>query len=678
MRKHLLFALAAFVLISRTAFAQKAGAESIPLQLADLYSFDQPTSPVVSPDGQNVAYIRQWVERGIRAERHALYLATAGQPPVALESREPDARAPLFSPDGKWIVVRSTRARPKGWEQTPPVPPESDPATDIWLVRLSDKKTFPLAGDDKPYGRVFLDPFYGRVAFSADGKKLVFVADDGGESRTPAEAAANVFVARQDQGEGYTGFRAAQIWIAELDGDPQTFAATKIERLTDDNVWYGDPNWSPDGKSIVVHANKTNDRESVRFSINKNYDLWSIDVASKKMTQLTTGPGPDVSPRFSPDGQRIICLSSPRKGPHADVFNFTVIDLATGSPISKTLFDHHAAGAATKPPHAIPSFPLPDASWQDNGSLVYNVAAGLKTETHRLNVHSGEGRPLGEQDAESRFVKEQEVRRQLTPEGNTFLARRLKPEFRVYRWENEGFALDGALTIPHEKVARPPYKLLVFPHGGPHSRASVGANFTADIFAAHGYLVFQPNFRGSAGYGLKFLDADRGDFGGGDMRDILTGVDKLIADKLADPQRQYVYGVSYGGFMTTWLVGHTQQFRAAVAQNAVTDLNVMWGLSDIQSWTEWEFGGRPWEIPELMRKHSPISYVDKVITPTLILHAREDRRVPIAMGEMFYRSLEKRGVKTGFVIYPNEGHGIKQLRHREDVLRRTLAWFDAN
>jgi dipeptidyl aminopeptidase/acylaminoacyl peptidase len=188
--------------------------------------------------------------------------------------------------------------------------------------------------------------------------------------------------------------------------------------------------------------------------------------------------------------------------------------------------------------------------------------------------------------------------------------------------------------------------------------------------------VFQPNFRGSTGYGRKFLDADKNDFGGGDMRDILTGIEHLISKGIADRDRQFVYGVSYGGFMTSWLVGHTTQFRAAVAQNAVTDLNVMWHLSDLQSWTEWDMGGLPWEVVERMREHSPLTYAAKVRTPTLILHSLNDRRCPVAMGKMFYRALKKTGVETEMVIYPDEGHGIRQLPHREDVLRRTLDWFE--
>ena len=162
------------------------------------------------------------------------------------------------------------------------------------------------------------------------------------------------------------------------------------------------------------------------------------------------------------------------------------------------------------------------------------------------------------------------------------------------------------------------------------------------------------------------------------MRDILSGVDYLVGKGVASEDQLYVYGVSYGGYMTSGLVGQTSRFRAAVAENAVTDLTMMWTLSDLQSWTEWSFGGRPWEVPNAMRQHSPLTHAGKVKTPTLILHSANDRRCPLPMGQAFHRALLQAGVRTGLVIYPNERHSISQPRHRADRLRRILDWFEAH
>ncbi len=658
-----------------------------PLRVEDLYLFDAPKSPVLFPDGKRAVYIRSWIDAKTKQERNSLWIVEGSKEKARpMEAGEPDARAPVVSPDGRWIAFLSTRPRPNGWKQIPSVPKASDPATDIWLIPVTGGPAMPLAGADKAHGRVFNDGFYGRVAFSPDGKRLVFVADDGVDPRTPEEIANDVQIVRQDQGEGYTGYGPAQIWIGELDGraeprkgpgessaEPGRLrdSARRIERLTNDDVWYGDPQWSPDGKTIAVHANKTKERESARYSINRNFDIWTIDVATKKQTQLTTGPGPEVSPRWSPDGKRIACLSVPRKGSHRDVFNLAIIHLGPTGPRTDIRFNYHGAEPGV-PPHFAPAFPIPDRCWEDNDHFRFNAEVGLHTRSVRINTRTGESRTDAwkERMLQMGYLPSQS----LTPSGNRFLQERILGASRDVTWKNEGFTLEGILTVPPESVAKAPYKLIVYPHGGPHSRSALGFDFTVQIFAAHGYAVFQPNFRGSSGYGQKFIDADRGDFGGGDMRDILSGIDHLVKEKLVDPKRQFVYGTSYGGFMTTWLVGHTKQFRAAVAQNAVTDLNMMWGLSDLQSWVEWEFG-LPWELPDKLRKHSPLTYADKIETPTLILHARDDRRCPLPMGKAFHQALVARNVPTQMVIYPDEGHGIRQPRHREDVLRRVLAWF---
>jgi dipeptidyl aminopeptidase/acylaminoacyl peptidase len=645
-----------------------------PWEIDDLYWDQSFSSVAVAPDNTFGVAVRNWIDSETKQQRHSLWLS-AGDPMQSrpLEVDEPDARAPLISPDGKWIAFISTRPRPNGWKQTPPAPVYSEPTVDIWLSPVDGETAIPLAGPDKPYGRVYPDRNYGRVAFSPDGRKLVFIADDGDDPRSAAEIAAGVKVVREDQGEGYEGFGPGDVWVAELAENPDDHAADRIVRLTDDEFWYGQPQWSPDGKKIAVHANRRAERESIRYSYNQNLDIWEIDVATRAIRQLTDGPGPEFFPRYSPDGSRLIYLTSPRhRGPHFDIYSFGLVTTEK-EPKSRIVFDFHAPDADYRAIGNPSSRTHPDC-WEDDSHIVYDGYVGLDSKRFLLNVDSGDITEIG--TADTKFSKRRELESHFRPRGNAAPSRLNAKSERV-EWDNgEGMKIDGALITPQPDIAKPPYKLIVNPHGGPHWRASLGTGSGDQIFASQGYAVFKPNFRGSLGYGLRFLDANRGDLGGGDMRDILSGVDHLIKEGVADEHQLFVYGVSYGGYMTSWLVGQTDRFKAAVAENAVTDLTMMWTLSDLQSWTEWTFGGRPWEVPSAMREHSPLTHAHKVKTPTLILHSANDRRCPLPMGRAFHQALLRAGVRTQLVIYPNERHSITQPRHRADKLRRILDWFE--
>ena len=222
-------ALATFVMAT-VLQADEAKERLVP---EDVYQLAGPQLVVAAPHPAAAAVIYRRIDQHSRQEVWSLRWADATGVRL-LESEEFDARAVSFSPDGKWLAVRSTRPHPAGGQQIPATPPQSDVATDIWLISSDGKQAVPLAGPDKPYGRVFQDPFYGRVCFSADGKQLAFIADGGVDPRTKEEIEGNVFVVRRDQGEGYTGYGAAQVWIAELKETLDSCAARSIRRLTDD------------------------------------------------------------------------------------------------------------------------------------------------------------------------------------------------------------------------------------------------------------------------------------------------------------------------------------------------------------------------------------------------------------------------------------------------------------
>jgi dipeptidyl aminopeptidase/acylaminoacyl peptidase len=210
-------------------------ADPLPPQIEDLYRTDVAVGAITIRDGQSVIYVRQRVDPQTRTVKQSLWRVDAGNEPRPVETGEPDASSPMLSPDGKGIVFLSTRPFDDGTSAALPVPAYSDPAVDIWFLPLDGSRAIPLGGKGKPYGRVITDSFYGRVSFSPDGKRLLFVADDGRDRRTEQERRNNVIVVRDDQGEGYEAYGPTQVWVADLLDEPNVKAAGRVTRLTPDD-----------------------------------------------------------------------------------------------------------------------------------------------------------------------------------------------------------------------------------------------------------------------------------------------------------------------------------------------------------------------------------------------------------------------------------------------------------
>jgi len=239
--------------------------------------------------------------------------------------------------------------------------------------------------------------------------------------------------------------------------------------------------------------------------------------------------------------------------------------------------------------------------------------------------------------------------------------------------------IEGLLTLPAGYQEGEKVPLILNIHGGP--AGSFGETFIGSpglypiaVFAAKGYAVLRPNPRGSSSYGREFRAAVRNDWGGVDYRDLMAGVDHVIDMGIADPDRLAVMGWSYGGYMTAWVITQTQRFQAAAVGAGITNLISMWGTNDIPSTLDDYFGGPYWEQSRGYVERSPMFHVNRVTTPTLILHGANDPRVPTTQGFEYYNALNRRGVPVKMVTYPRTKHGPDEPKFTLDIMRRHLEW----
>jgi dipeptidyl aminopeptidase/acylaminoacyl peptidase len=236
----------------------------------------------------------------------------------------------------------------------------------------------------------------------------------------------------------------------------------------------------------------------------------------------------------------------------------------------------------------------------------------------------------------------------------------------------DGWPIEALVKTPQGKG---PWPLLVAPHGGPQGQSSDGFQPAHELFLKRGWAMLMPNFRGSTGRGREFLQRIIGDWGDGPMRDIMAGVDWCIEHGIADPKRLMVYGGSYGGFITTWMIGHTRRFKAAVAQCAVINQTSMYGTTDIPTFMAINLGGKPAKRLDAWWQQSPLAHVGNVKTPTLVVTGLADERVHPTQSFEYYRHLKATGTPCDLALYPREGHSIVEPHHVIDLHERVIGWL---
>ena len=631
----------------------QAGQEPRVLSATDTLRLNQVGSPTLSPDGEWVLYTRRtrdMEDEQLEARTQVWRVRVDGTARRQLTHATSDSRAPAWSPDGAQIAFLAARGD------------VDEPRAQVYVMPVDGGEAYPLTAHDAAVTAFRVSP---------DGARLLFLARDGEtdeEERRRTE--------RDDAVVVDETFRGTHLWVQDLQTDDVT-------RLTEGPFTVSTPDWSPESGRIAFER-----RPSPAANDGWKSDIWVLDVESGETRKLYENGGSDVSPRWSPDGRTIAFSANEVEASTTMFRKLYLIALEGGEP--RTLLEEFDNQFTT---------PI----WSPDGRRIFwSTGQGTSTVQFAVSIESGavtagatsSGRSGGwDLSADgTRWVwvhttpgwpaEVYTAGRDLAdPVRLTDANAWLRDEavqlgaVETVRWQNsDGQTVEGVLTKPVGYEAGRRYPFIVNPHGGPSGASLEAFNAQAQFFAGNGYVVLQPNFRGSTNYGQDFVNANIENWGITDYDDVMTGVDHAIAQGWADPDRLICYGWSYGGYMSFWISTQTDRFKAVSAGAGLANLYSMYSTNDIQDYLA-SFFGRPWTDEDRYLAHSPIRYVDNVTSPMLILHGSQDTRVPVEQSVEFYQALKDLGKEVTFVRYPREGHGFSEPRHQLDRLRRYAEFF---
>ncbi len=684
----------------------------------DLYRLRIATEPRLSPDGRHAVVTLQTVAPGFDGYRHALWLVPTDDwdPPRQLTLGARHDRQPRFSPDGRTLAFISDR---RALVEEEPDRTSRD-RKDRHALREDRDQVYllPLDGGE---GRRLTDLPRGVDAFewSPDGMRLVVVSASHGATRSEddrlrgidrkAESATSTpppsdyrFVDRLDymlNGSGFTYDKVNHLWLVDV-------ATGEASRLTDGRVADGDPAWSPDGRRIAFTSNRRRDADL----LSSRLDIHVVDVESKVVTAVTRGPRSQFfAPTWLPDGATLAALGNRLEGgagSRNDIWLFAADGADASSSGGRNLSGKHdlmpGSGMSSDLTRGESArlIPSKDGRW-----LGFSAPIDGAYELWRIAVAGGrlerltEGRHyISGWDAGPRGVRFVYLRSTPTEPPDVWLfevggSSPFKPR-RLTTFNGEILAelelrqpIERRVTVDGHDVqgwlipaGTGPQPVVVQIHGGPHTLYGWSPSWEFQVLAGAGMSVFYSNPRGSEGYGEAFNDANHRDWGPGPTRDVLAGVDALVADGLADPDRLGVTGGSYGGYLTSWIVGHDHRFRAAMTCRSVNDMGVLFLTGDISGgdWARLEFETTPWEDPAYFREISPIAYAAAIRTPLLIQHSERDLRTTIAQAEALFTVLRSLRRPVRLLRVPEETHELTRSGtpfRRVENLRIVESWF---
>ena len=650
MRKPLLFVF--IVLLASPIVAQQARVPTYE-QIIDL---KRPGAVAMSPDGSMVAFTVNETNWDDNAYETEVFLArAAGGEPVQLTRAKKSSTAPAWSPDGKWLAFASDRTDKR----------------QIYLIS-------PSGGEARMITNV--EDGVGSFEWSPDGKRIAFTMTDPKSD------------VRKERDKKFGDFEVVdQDWrmthLHVIDVSPDTTEPAKPRALTKGAFTVGSFEWSPDSQSIAFDH-----RIDPNLIHGETADISVVNVADAAVRKVVTKTGPDSNPVWSPDGKQIAFQTS-MKPPFLMFLNSKIAIVPAGGGEIKTVSD-----ALDESPGLL--------TWAPDGIYI-SALEGISTRLYRIAtdgritpVTPASGATVGGFSFSRDFSRVAYTMgdaksfpelyvgpvggagQKLTSFGTQINGWRVGERSMVSWKSTDGTEITGVLHKPADFQAGRKYPLLVVVHGGPTAisrpvRVAGAGPYPIEQWLAKGAVILEPNYRGSAGYGEKFRSLNVRNLGVGDAWDVLSGVDHLVKQGIADPDRMGVMGWSQGGYISAFLATHQRQpFKAISVGAGISNWMTYYVNTDIHQFTRHYLGATPWDDPAIYAKTSPMTTIKQAKTPTLIQHGELDTRVPTPNAYELYQGLQDVGVPVKLIIYKGFGHGLNKPRAIRGAMEHNFEWFN--
>ena len=634
-----------------------------PVGAEELFLLREVSDVQLSPTGTKVAFVLTSIDKANDREVSNIWIAPVSDGPVKqLTEGEFSDLSPRWSPDGRQIAFSSNRGG----------------QSSLWVVDAETLQARMLTHWAR--SNFFISKPSDMLSWSPDGQKIAFAAAESGTAPQSNDPRVVTRIQYKSRTSFSDDLHTQLFAVSIADGIVRQLTRGKYD----------------------VHSISWSSRDEIAFLSNRGanpdgnfrYDIYVVNPQTAEERKLSSAAGVAFSPMWSPDGNSIAYLATTRK--------ITTIDsMAEDTRVWVLGRDGGPGRMVSGKLDRRASFP----QWSSDSQTVYFLAGNLgetdifrastKEETPHVVVHGPATiRAFSIRGSNLSFTRSDDV----TPmevwiagaDGsnphplssfNSNLASRWKLAVPQTFWFSsfDGTRVQGWLMPPLNFSPDRKYPLILTIHGGPHGMYGYGFDLTNQIEASHGYAILYINPRGSSGYGQAFSDGCVNDWGGGDYKDLMMGLDYVLAhNSWIDPERMGIMGLSYGGYMTNWAVTQTLRFKAAVAMGSLSNLVSFYGTSIYQDLIHAEFVGMPWDADNYQKlwKHSPLAYVKNVTTPIMFIHGEQDNDVPITEAEQMYTALMHRGVEAVLLRYPREGHVLHEPIHRYDQINRILAWFD--